>query len=120
MRGGDVVYAEVQGGDDYDAAVRQFQSWCALSRDYLDSKTIYVTNAGFIFMPMKKQTMVDINGLKGPNKWGHDIFIFEYNKRNQYDSVFVLEPSKRCHPLDVGGYYTTHFFDYLYKKNTNY
>ena len=120
MRGGDVVYAEVQGGNDYEAALLQFQGWCALSREYLDSKTIYVSNSGCIFMPMLLQTLIDINGHKGPNKWGHDIFIFEYNKRNKYDSVFVLEPSRRCHPLDKGGYYSVTFFDYLYGQNTNY
>jgi len=31
-----------------------------------------------------------------------------------------MKPTKKCHPLDKNGYYTTHFFNYLYGQQTNY
>ena len=64
--------------------------------------------------------LVDVNGNKGPNKWGHDIFVFRLFKAKQYDSIAVLQPFQGCHPLEKGGYYTPKFFDYLYGQSTNY
>lgn len=61
--------------------------------------------------------LLDINGLQGPNKWGHDIFVFQFEKAKQYDSVFTIKPSSICHPLDFGGYYAKHFMEYLYGQN---
>ena len=120
------TYARTQGGNNPTAAKEQFLLNCN-SFSYSNMTTnedVYVFN-DFLFIPnevTKKAALLilDVNAHKGPNKWGHDMFVFELKKRKRYDSVFVLEPSQRCHPLDIGGYYTTHFFNYLYGQNTNY
>ena len=61
---------------------------CVEVNDYGDSiqgwsDTIYVTADGMTWSSTAGPT-VDINGKKGPNKWGRDIFVFEmaYSDRN--------------------------------------
>ena len=125
MRGGEIVYKEVQGGNDPDAALDKYNRECkGFSASYIQNRShIYVTNSGFLYtfyfsgrnqFPL---LLMDINGLQGPNKWGYDVFVFSLSKAKQYDSVFSLKPSTICHALDVGGYYTTDFFNYLYGQN---
>ena len=126
FRGGEVVYAEVQGGDEPDVNKERFLLNCG---GFSDSKiknkvAVYILNSGFSLItyyggkyPLYPIFLLDINGLQGPNKWGHDIFVFKFYKTKKYDSVFILEASDGCHPLDVGGYYTSTFMNYLYGRN---
>ena len=129
MRGGDKVYAEVQGGEDKEAAEKEFRNGCSGFSDVYLKKhsTVYMINGGFSIIPYvtfsegRKNAMlfaVDINSLQGPNKWGHDIFIFQFGKKRLTDSVFKLEPAKYCRAIDFGGYYTNHFVEYLYGQNS--
>jgi len=125
-RGGEDVYAETQGGSDPDAAKDHYTRNCGgFNLQYIDnSGTVYMTNSGSIIMPYASTHhmgifAIDINGHKGPNKWGYDIFIFDFLKAKQHDSVFKLNPSRRCHPIETGGYYTKTYFDYLYQQYTN-
>ena len=129
LRGGDKVYGEMKGGDDPQAMADYFNGagGCgAFGETNLKSNSIaYVVNPNFIIVPYARissnqfytQFFVDINGHKGPNKWGHDVFIFGLDKSHKYESVFKLIPSKRCHAVDKGGYYTKDFVEYLYGRN---
>ncbi|MBO5434745.1 hypothetical protein J6A31_02845 [bacterium] len=117
------TYAKTQGGDNPQAAKEFFAQSCgSFVYSYLiRNADVYVFN-DFIIIPNKviqKAALltIDINGHKGPNKWGHDMFLFQFLKQKKYDSVFNLVPSQICHPLDVGGYYTKDFFNYLYGQN---
>lgn len=74
-------------------------------------------NGNSKFLPL---FIMDINAHKGPNKWGHDIFVFIFDKRKKTDSTFWVGPVNSCHPIDFNGYYTTQYFNYLYRKNSNY
>ena len=93
----------------------------------LNNSPVYIFNSGFsiIIYDRGYQTqhhshifLLDINAHKGPNKWGHDIFAFKFNKKSKRESVFKLEPMDGCFAPQSGGYYTTHFFDYLYGRNS--
>ena len=133
FRAGDKVYADVQGVIDSEKE-KYFQENCyGFSERYLNKAQAHVTNSGYIIIPYYHSSsgqnakgigapivLVDINGQKAPNKWGHDIFIFLFTKIKKYDSIFSMKPTKKCHPLDKNGYYTTHFFNYLYGQQTNY
>ena len=127
LQGGEVVYINSQSKEDYQEAKTYFNSYCTgFGGDYIKKlNSVYVVNSGFYFMPFqwsnKNQIplfMVDINGQKGPNKWGYDVFIFEFYKQRKYDSVFRVNASVRCHPLEKGGYYTTTFMEYLYGRSS--
>ena len=130
FRGGEEVYAETQGGKDYYAAMEYFNSSCSgLATDAFNERAaVYVADSGFIVVPYITKTgnqhspliMLDANGQKGPNKWGHDIMVFEFAKLKEKDSVFLLIPSTKCHPLDKGGVYTTTFVERLYGPITDY
>ena len=61
--------------------------------------------------------LLDVNALKGPNKWGHDIFSLMFNKKSRLDSVFKIEPHDSCFAPQKGGYYTKTFMEYLYGQN---
>ena len=128
FRGGDIVYAQTQGGDDLDAAKGTYNYSCGgFSDEYIRNNNLaYVTNSGFTIIqyPVNSRKeiwsptfLLDINAHKGPNKWGHDIFVFMLQKKNKRDSIFRLNPTDKCHALDFGGYYTKHFFEYLYGQN---
>jgi len=134
---GEMVYAEVQGGEDKEAAKDFFNNMCSgFSSGFLEKRaTVILLNSGFIIVPytwfagndwanLENKTeygspyfLVDINGAKGPNKWGFDVMVFVLQKDKKYDSVFKLKPSKACHPIETGGIYTTDFFEYLYGQN---
>jgi len=129
MRGGDKVYSEVQGGDDKAAAEVEFNRGCGgfSDRNIKNNSTVYIANGGFSIIPYYTTYnfsstgplfILDVNSHKGPNKWGHDIFLLQFNKLNKQDSVFVLEPAVHCRALDTGGYYTNHFMEYLYGRNS--
>ena len=124
LRGAEKVYAEVQGGDDKVSAEKEYNKKCrGVSTDYLYKKTgIYLLNSGVYIAPYwfnkhHPLILVDVNGHNSPNKYGHDIFIFEFYKARGTESVFKLIPSNICHPIDIGGYYTKHFVEYLYGRN---
>lgn len=130
FRGGEYVYAETQGGNDYNAAKDAFIASCSgfTSEAFEEKAAVYVADSGFIVVPYVTGEgnshypilMLDANGLKGPNKWGYDILVFEFGKRDENDSVFTIMPSTKCHPLDKGGVYTTNFVEYLYGPTINY
>jgi len=127
-RGGDVVYAETQGGKNPSAAKNTFQKNCkGFTATYFETKApVYLTGNDFLFIPYTSNIntapifIVDVNGHKGPNKWGHDVLIMTFLKPRPYDRVFTVVGSTRCHPLDEGGVYTKTLIDYLYGREFHY
>jgi len=127
LRGGEVVYAETQGGEDKQAAIDEFNKGCSIhNTNYIQNRNhVYMLNSGvYIISPPHNYKggsspvfIMDVNGFKGPNKWGHDVFLFCFYKNKVFDSVFGVIPHIGCHPLDNGGYYTKTFFQYLYGQN---
>ncbi|MBO5435224.1 type II secretion system protein, partial [bacterium] len=113
--------------------VEQYKSGCSgWATEHIEKEAIvYVSSSGFLFIPYtygggdrlrpNKYTapiiLLDVNGKKGPNKWGHDVMVLHYYKRKPLDSVFQLRAHTGCMVLDEGGYYTTHFMEYLYGQN---
>ena len=125
FRGGNDVYAETQGGDDKDAAQKKYSNQCGGFTSYRVKNTAVVTvaNNTFTIIPYENGGgtapifIFDINAGKGPNKWGHDIHVFQFERLNKKESVFKISPSPRCRALDIGGYYTKDFVEYLYGRN---
>ena len=135
MRSFEEVYLETQGSKEEGLPPSLASGCSGISKDKLETKVrVYMLNSGFTIIPYFVWSvgegdvhgggapifLVDINAHKGPNKWGHDIFIFQLNKPKTNDSVFSLVPGQGCHALDVGGVYTRDFVEYLYGRTTNY
>ena len=59
--------------------------------------TLYIKYYSISNMP---QYTVDINGHKGPNKWGYDIFSFDI-RGNKQDGITKLRPD--CFAVETGG-----------------
>ena len=132
MRGFDEVYLETQGSKEEGLSPSLASGCSGILKDKLETKVrVYMLNSGFTIIPYFVWSvgegdvhgggapifLVDINAHKGPNKWGHDVMVLHYFKRRTLDSVFVLKAHTGCMVLDEGGYYTTHFMDYLYGQN---
>jgi len=125
MRGGEEIYVEVQGGNDPAGAEKFYNQNClGFKASYIKNKNIaYVLNPGFMIMAYNADNnpifLLDINALRGPNKWGHDVFLLRFIKIKNSDSVFTIKPvpGHSCHSLDKGGYYTETFMKYLYGQN---
>lgn len=120
-RGGEIVYSEVQGGNDPEAAKDFFMRNCSgFTTDRVNSQNQVYQSQNLIIMPFGNYSFgaFDINGLSGPNKWGHDIFTFLLAKDKATDSVFKIYPYQGCHPIEKGGYYTNTFLNYLYGQNS--
>ena len=60
----------------------------------------YISNDGTIFMfENNGKIMIDINGLKGPNKWGYDMFFMMLSKHN----LSILLTDELCSIIEKGG-----------------
>lgn len=78
--------------DATDAEKDNLQANCGgLSKNsILNSNLVYVLNDGSIVISFSANNvpismLVDVNGKKGPNKWGHDLFKLSFAKeRNNY------------------------------------
>ena len=126
MKDPKAVYIDTQGGSDASdrlEAKKYFENSCPGFGQATINKyaTVYLVNSGYSLMPYYEGQVpifiMDINGVQNPNKWGHDIFVFEFYKLRPADSVFTVRPSNRCHIVDKGGYYATTFMEYLYGQN---
>ena len=77
----------------------------------MDSHTAYNLNDGSIIYLFKTESGynsnnglffgIDVNGKKGPNKWGYDLFYLNLYKRNQKAPVLGL--TAVCELLEKGG-----------------
>ena len=48
---------------------------------------------------------IDVNGKKGPNKWGYDVFYLMMQRENMSSTVKLSDPI--CALKEKGGYYAT-------------
>ena len=85
----------------------------------LNDRTAYVFKNGIILMPYgngMRLFALDINGKKGPNKWGYDLFTFMIRSNNfkplKIDAGICMSPEK-------GGYTTAEMIKNLYSKGSN-
>lgn len=67
-------------------------------------------NDGLIFFSYTTNTQkilplfgVDINGKKGPNKWGYDVFVLNLRKVSKSSGIKIEPGSSVCHPVEKGG-----------------
>ena len=67
----------------------------------------YGQNASPIFIA------VDVNGAKGPNKWGHDLFSFEV--RSSSSKPLYITGNAGCMPVEEGGLMSETYIKNLYK-----
>lgn len=70
---------------------------------FLSDSTIIITPADFALLYFA----VDLNGIKGPNKWGYDIFEFITAKNG---NRFYIAPYPN-HPVEEGGKSTEEMLD---------
>ncbi len=56
---------------------------------------------------------IDINGMKGPNKWGHDLFSF--GTRATLEDPAYVATDLSCNPVEKGGRNTAYMLLYSYK-----
>ena len=87
---------------------------CVKARDILDTSfALFITNDGMIYSSFG----IDINGFKGPNKWGRDKFIFttiqSYNRYGIPQGTVLPVGSKLLADLHQNNYYGN------YWRNTN-
>ena len=77
--------------------------------------TIYVLKNGIIFIPyLSFPTLfaIDVNGMKGPNKWGYDLFSFQ--TKSSIKSPLVLSGGG-CMDPEKGGVSTSTMLSEIYK-----
>lgn len=68
--------------------------------------------------PRPNLISVDVNGAKGPNKWGYDLFLFEI--RSSASKPLYLWPAGQykngCMPVEKGGMSASQYMrNFLYK-----
>ena len=68
-------------------ALDEMSGYIGWSTDYiLNKNSAYVLNDSYIIMPYRSiflsNFLIDINGKKGPNKWGYDLFTFHTFKNS--------------------------------------
>ena len=72
----------------------------------------YILNDGIIMLSYSEGTAtttapivaIDINGKKGPNKWGHDVFAFSFVKENKTTGIRISPmASGTCQLIEDGG-----------------
>ena len=81
------------------------------SYDWLkDTSDVYAANDGTLFM-FKAYTVpaltiiIDVNGQKGPNRWGYDVFFMGLSNHNDYTnpSPKILLTDEFCSIIEKGG-----------------
>lgn len=123
-KGGESVYSENNPSQDTDEAQDYFTRNCGgFNKDRIENNaSAYIFNDGLIVIPYTSSTLqklplfaFDINGHKGPNKWGYDLFV-TYIRRNSDTSaglILDLSSTTTCHPVEKGGYSAQDFYDLM-------
>ena len=82
----------------------------------LNNNPAYVFKNGMIMMPYGKSIplfLFDINGKKGPNKWGHDIFTFKITGNTKIP--LTISPGG-CFDAEKGGLTTKQMIENMYNN----
>ena len=83
----------------------------------LNNRYAYVFKNGIIWIPYGLSSLpiyaVDINGKKGPNKWGHDLFTFTVKSNNSKPLKLYGDG---CMIPEKGGITTTKMMENIYSR----
>ena len=85
---------------------------CKKLLNHLDNFAAFITNDGMIF---SSSAGVDINGFKGPNKWGRDQFVFDIT--SQYHENRYGIPQGTVVPFGSKLYADIHGEEYYWRNN---
>ena len=90
-------------------------NWNCSYDEVLHTSNLYVTNDGAFFMftlaigtsVVPTAVVIDVNGEKGPNKWGYDVFFMGLNNSGaaQGGSGKILLTDEYCSIIEKGGRY---------------
>lgn len=101
-----------------DTEAKSANAGCAafFKERLLTTQTAYVYKNGMIMIPYNVTSypiiLVDINGKKGPNKWGHDLFAFQL--RGSMKTSLKVSDSDRCWTVEKGGISTKEMLENMY------
>ena len=99
-----------------DEAIASKSKGCANFREneIKNNRTIYIMSNGMIMFPFSGPQLfaVDINGKKGPNKWGYDLFTFSF-KGNVTSTPRIVNGG--CMQVEKGGNSTKQMIINSYK-----
>ena len=114
-KGNDTVYKESHDtDDDYEANVDT--SGCSGWREspiHKDREVWDLADGTIILWYSDKLFALDVNGMKGPNKWGHDLFPFRLY-RPQSGGLKVQAGG--CNIIEKGGVSTSEMLKNLYSR----
>lgn len=116
-KGVDTIYKDEHADEDLsDVDVNKAISGCsAWSEEALKTKREVWNLADgtiIIFLSGFQQFAVDVNGMKGPNKWGYDVFGFTLKSNYSLPLKFT---SSGCVRTEKGGLSTEQMLKELYK-----
>ena len=65
----------------------------------------YVSNDGAVFKFLNNWLLIDVNGEKGPNRFGYDVFFMSLSNHNDYNnpSPKILLTDEFCSIIEKGG-----------------
>ena len=80
-------------------------NWNCMYDTELNGATAYFSIDGSIFMFYNQYVLLDVNGEKGPNKWGYDLFFMCWSNHNKYEdaSSNLLLTDEFCSIIEKGG-----------------
>lgn len=115
-KGVDTIYKNQHNGQEIDS------NGCSgfFEDNILNRNTAYVLNDGSIIVTYSslstKLFLVDINGHRRPNKWGHDLFVFSIHGDSKRVYLGYTNSKGGCTPIEDNGYTTHEMIELIYKK----
>ncbi len=86
--------------------------------ELLNGSIVYVLKNGVILIPYSSNNFamftVDINGKKGPNKWGYDVFVFTTTINS--GETFLTLDGLFCSLAEKGGLTTNQMIEQMHSK----
>ena len=117
-KGIDTVKQSNSDGSMSDEEAASASLGCAYWRENAirNNTTAFVLKNGIIFMPYSSTSprlfAIDVNGMKGPNKWGYDLFSFQTKSDIRSPIVFS---AGYCMEAEKGGVSTSTMLSEIYK-----
>lgn len=114
----DTYYKELDDTLSDDMALKKSSGCSNWTQSQIENNRIaYVLADGTILLLYNNYGpslfALDINGMKGPNKWGYDLFAF--GTRGSIDSPIYVATNLSCNPTEKGGRNTTSMLLNSYK-----
>ena len=108
----------IQKGDSLSSGDGSEQEYCwTFSYDVINESSAIVTSDGIVLIPFNKFLYpvfaVDVNGKKGPNRIGYDVFYFQLF--GGHGRIPSFEPPK-CEKVEKGGFSTTEMLNFTKEK----